>query len=108
MLASILQMDAAHSLPRNPDSLMTNRPSAEDLDAAHQLISSSQAGREHSTERSRDDGVDIDDQGPKGSGGEVSAGEKALPKTQSDASLFSHSCRFVGPQKKKKKKFYLY
>lgn len=46
MLASLPQMDSARSIPRNPD-VLTRHPSAEDLDAAQQLICSAQAGREH-------------------------------------------------------------
>ncbi|KAL4889460.1 hypothetical protein BDV59DRAFT_118310 [Aspergillus ambiguus] len=46
MLASLPQMETVRSLPRNPDAV-SRHPSAEDLDAAQQLISSAQAGREH-------------------------------------------------------------
>ncbi|KAI9376412.1 hypothetical protein BJX61DRAFT_394746 [Aspergillus egyptiacus] len=50
MLASISHMETLRSIPRNPD-VVTRHPSAEDLDAAQQLISSAQAGREHPLDR---------------------------------------------------------
>lgn len=113
MLASIPQMETARSLPRNPD-VVARHPSAEDLDAAQQLISSAQAGREHPVERPRDEtraqsfeadplrnrnemdnGVD----NPGYASGEVnaSASDKlsSSPKSQKDTSFLGHSCRLV-------------
>lgn len=46
MLGSIPQMETVRSFPQNSSGPM-RQPSAEDLDAAQQLISSAQAGREH-------------------------------------------------------------
>lgn len=54
MLASIPQMDPVRSIPRNSD-VLSRHPSAEDLDAAQQLISSATAGREHQVDRSWED-----------------------------------------------------
>jgi hypothetical protein len=109
MLASITQMETVRSLPRNPD-VVARHPSAEDLDAAQQLISSAQAGREHPVGRLRDD------QGSRGfeemstrslyepdnimdgltSSETIARSEKASsPKAQKDTSFLGHSCRLV-------------
>lgn len=110
MLASIPQMN--RSLPQIPDGL-PRHPSAEDLDAAQQLISSAQAGREHLADRHRDKNVrtlEMDSvhganypnnvvNGSTTSWPEAShndtAGEKTSPKAQKDTSFLGHSCRFV-------------
>lgn len=82
------------------------QPSAEDLDAAQQLVSSAQAGREHSVDRSRDDAgartADADTNAPDGPTNTSreapkaeSTGEKTPSKSQKDTSFLGHSCRFV-------------
>ncbi|KAL5341686.1 hypothetical protein BJX70DRAFT_43313 [Aspergillus crustosus] len=112
MLASISQREMLRTLPRNPD-VVARHPSAEDLDAAQQLISSAQAGREHPLERHRiDDGSRrFDAQGSQGQY-EVDYTERALvqtsesvdghlvdktsPKSQKDTSFLGHSCSNCG------------
>ena len=109
MLASIPQMETVRSLPRNPD-MVARHPSAEDLDAAQQLISSAQAGREHLIDRNRDDdasrGFDArhtptpyDSERPiHGStmqSTEAALADKSSPKSQKDTSFLGHSCRLV-------------
>lgn len=106
MLASISQMETAQSLPRNPDALM-KQPSAEDLDAAQQLISSAQAGREHSVDRHRDDGAvrkvesdynnatDASTVHSTETSRQEATGEKTSGKSQRDTSFLGHSCRLV-------------
>lgn len=107
MLASIPQMD--RSLPQIPDGL-ARQASAEDLDAAQQLISSAQAGREHLGDRHRDESARTAEMGsvhdanyadnavngsatswPEAS--DDIAGEKTSPKSQKDTSFLGHSCR---------------
>ncbi|KAF7596350.1 putative electron transfer flavoprotein subunit [Aspergillus hancockii] len=104
-------METVRSLPRNPD-VVARHPSAEDLDAAQQLISSAQAGREHPVDRLRED------QGSRGyeemsarslyepdmidglshhSPEAVARSEKASsPKAQKDTSFLGHSCSNCG------------
>ncbi|KAL4904955.1 hypothetical protein BDW74DRAFT_24158 [Aspergillus multicolor] len=110
MLASIPHMETLRSLPRNPD-VVTRHPSAEDLDAAQQLISSAQAGREHPLDRHyTDDGS----RNPEAIGpqshhegdypivqtSETSTNghyiEKTSPKSQKDTSFLGHSCSNCG------------
>lgn len=116
MLASVPQMDPVRSLSRNPD-VVTRHPSAEDLDAAQQLISSAQAGREHTVDRHRDENG-IAHRGFEGQAGSDRYGmdtsangsmthwsesqknalpeiEKTSPKSQKDTSFLGHSCRLV-------------
>lgn len=109
MLASISHMETLRSLPRNPD-VVARHPSAEDLDAAQQLISSAQAGREHPLDRHyTDDGSRNIESGASQSNHEedypvVQTSEttadghiidKTSPKSQKDTSFLGHSCRFV-------------
>ncbi|KAL4872596.1 hypothetical protein BDV12DRAFT_134242 [Aspergillus spectabilis] len=112
MLASISQMEMLRTLPRNPD-VVARHPSAEDLDAAQQLISSAQAGREHPLERHHiDDGSrSFEAQGSQGQyevdytersvvqtsesvDGHIF--EKTSPKSQKDTSFLGHSCSNCG------------
>lgn len=112
MLASIPQMETVRSLPRNPD-VVARHPSAEDLDAAQQLISSAQAGREHPVDRLRDDqgprgfeempsrGPYEADKYPDGStqhSSEIGRGsdKASSPKSQKDTSFLGHSCSNCG------------
>lgn len=99
-------METAQSFPRNSDTLM-KQPSAEDLDAAQQLVSSAQAGREHSVDRSRDDAgaktADADTNAPDGPTNKSreapkaeSTGEKTPSKSQKDTSFLGHSCSNCG------------
>ncbi|THC91271.1 hypothetical protein EYZ11_009271 [Aspergillus tanneri] len=116
MLASMPQMETVRSLPRNPD-VVPRHPSAEDLDAAQQLISSAQAGREHPVERNCDDtgtqgfeadhtrrGQDlVDTPAPYPSSetmanAPVSEKSSSSPKSQKDTSFLGHSCRQVRNQ----------
>lgn len=99
MLASIPQMDPMRSIPRNPD-VLTRHPSAEDLDAAQQLISSATAGREHPADRPWegtqgekpfDTGDDIKVETASIGG----ADQSSSSKSQKDASFLGHSCRLV-------------
>lgn len=105
-------MDSARSLPQVPDGLARQR-SAEDLDAAQQLISSAQAGREHLGDRHREENVRAPESDSarnahftntaavNGSShwAESSHGErrveKTSPKSQKDTSFLGHSCRSV-------------
>ncbi|KAL4919814.1 hypothetical protein BDW62DRAFT_34257 [Aspergillus aurantiobrunneus] len=110
MLASISHMDTLRSLPRNPD-VVTRHPSAEDLDAAQQLISSAQAGREHPLDRHyTDEGPRKHEAGaspnhhegdyPVVQTSETAANghhyEKSSPKSQKDTSFLGHSCSNCG------------
>ncbi|KAE8348542.1 hypothetical protein BDV28DRAFT_87408 [Aspergillus coremiiformis] len=111
MLASIPQMETVRSLPRNPD-VAARHPSAEDLDAAQQLISSAQAGREHPVGRLRGEkGLrgfeEMPSRGPYEadkyldgqSSSEIGArgSDKASsPKSQKDTSFLGHSCSNCG------------
>ncbi|RAH44482.1 siderophore transcription factor SreA [Aspergillus brunneoviolaceus CBS 621.78] len=113
MFASISQMESVRSLPRTPD-IVTRHPSAEDLDAAQQLVSSAQAGREHLADRTRDDDASRRPEGPVPQSSydperslpsvkslsEVPPShlplEKQSPKSQKDAAVFGHSCSNCG------------
>ncbi|KAL4887596.1 hypothetical protein BJY04DRAFT_4929 [Aspergillus karnatakaensis] len=112
MLASISQMEMLRSLPRNPD-VVARHPSAEDLDAAQQLISSAQAGREHPLERHHtDDGsrnteaqgshaqyeVDYTERAVVQTSESVDGQilDKSSPKSQKDTSFLGHSCSNCG------------
>lgn len=106
MLASVPQMDSVRSLPRNHD-VVARHASAEDLDAAQQLISSAQAGREHTTDRHRDEKVTapVRHQMKTSMNGQrwpeqqrtAPPAEKTStsPKAQKDTSFLGHSCRSV-------------
>ncbi|KAE8144243.1 hypothetical protein BDV25DRAFT_104047 [Aspergillus avenaceus] len=115
MLASIPQMETVRSLPRNPD-VVPRHPSAEDLDAAQQLISSAQAGREHPVDRLRDDKMarafeempvrnhyeaeSYMDGSIHRSSETIIAGSSSdkasSPKSQKDTSFLGHSCSNCG------------
>ncbi|RMJ25133.1 Transcription factor [Aspergillus sp. HF37] len=98
-------MDSVRSHPQVPDGL-PRQPSAEDLDAAHQLISSAQAGREHLGDRHRDenfitaDGSNSAVNGSTNRWSDASIGEKVdektSPKTLRDTSFLGHSCSNCG------------
>lgn len=116
MLASIPQVESSQNLPRNPDNY-TQQPSAEDLDAAQQLISSAQAGRGRPVDHSRDDSsarnADADGisqngstvhmeelkeepkEEPREEPKEENAGRKTSPRPMRDASFLGHACRSV-------------
>ncbi|KAJ5893631.1 GATA transcription factor sreP-Penicillium chrysogenum [Penicillium taxi] len=102
MLASIT-MEMVRSFPQN-SSASIRQPSAEDLDAAQQLISSSQAGREHSTDHSGDYAPIKASQSPVSRYGTLPDGgyqllrrDKTSPKTtQKDAPFLGHSCSNCG------------
>lgn len=104
MLASI-PMETVRSFPRNP-SVPMRHPSAEDLDAAQQLISSAQAGREHLADHYGDSpgvktsGSVSPNYGPGPASGPLTDGppggppcEKTSPRGQKDTSFLGHSCR---------------
>lgn len=94
-------MESVHSLPRNT-SVPMRQPSAEDLDAAQQLVSSAQAGREHLADHYGDSikssGSPPLHHGP-GSASGLSDGrseqERTSPRGQKDTSFLGHSCRYV-------------
>ncbi|KAL4794516.1 hypothetical protein BDV19DRAFT_379437 [Aspergillus venezuelensis] len=109
MLASLPHMETLRSLPRNPDAVVRH-PSTEDLDAAQQLISSAQAGREHPLDRHyTDDGVRSFEAGSSHNLHEgdypiiqtsetVANGhmiERTSPKSK-DTSFLGHSCSNCG------------
>ncbi|OJJ37171.1 hypothetical protein ASPWEDRAFT_108291 [Aspergillus wentii DTO 134E9] len=115
MLASLPQMETVRSLPRTPD-VITRHPSAEDLDAAQQLISSAQAGREHQVDRHWEDSAarkfepDVARNGyeqdsyldgstqrwPESSMGDYAPEQSTSPKSQKDTSFLGHSCSNCG------------
>lgn len=101
MLASIPQMETVRSFPQSSAGSM-RQPSAEDLDAAQQLISSAQAGREHLAHHYAD-GPGIKHPGnpsphhgaPSGQwdGRTDGTRDKISPRPQKDTSFLGHSCR---------------
>lgn len=106
MLASISQMETVRSFPGTSGGSM-RQPSAEDLDAAQQLISSAQAGREHLA-RQYGESTPIKGtsspppNGPPSASGYSADGRadsqppgKTSPKSQKDTSFLGHSCRCV-------------
>ncbi|KAL2796335.1 hypothetical protein BJX66DRAFT_140092 [Aspergillus keveii] len=114
MLASISHADTLRSIPRNPD-MVTRHPSAEDLDAAQQLISSAQAGREHPLDRQHiNEGLRTSDtkappsqyefetyvERPVMQSSESGSGlypiDRTSPKSQKDTSFLGHSCSNCG------------
>ncbi|KAJ5558631.1 transcriptional regulator family: GATA type zinc finger [Penicillium sp. DV-2018c] len=90
-------MEALHSLPRHSDAAM-RQPSAEDLDAAQQLISSAQAGREHLADHYRDESMAHGSQ--PGSNQWIdrngTSSEKTTPGATNDATFLGHSCSNCG------------
>lgn len=101
----VSQMETVRSLPQNP-SMPMRQPSAEDLDAAQQLISSAQTGREHSADQYRENvGLRASESHAQVSPSEVDpdqwtdehsnakASEKASARTQKDTPFLGHSCR---------------
>lgn len=107
MLASISQMETVRSFPGTSGGSM-RQPSAEDLDAAQQLISSAQAGREHLA-RQYGESTPIKGTSSPPPNGPPSASAysadgradsqplagKTSPKSQKDTSFLGHSCRCV-------------
>ncbi|KAJ5782852.1 hypothetical protein N7457_004626 [Penicillium paradoxum] len=92
-------MEALHSLPRNPDVSM-RQPSAEDLDAAQQLISSAQAGREHMADKHREDPM-AHGPGQFASNqwmgqNDISEKTSTSPSSQKDTTFLGHSCSNCG------------
>lgn len=104
MLASISQMETVRSFPGNPAGSM-RQPSAEDLDAAQQLISSAQAGREHLARQYGDHTSTMNSTSPPPNGPPSASGRSAdgqdnqhikiSPKPQKDTTFLGHSCRCV-------------
>lgn len=120
MLASVSQMETLRPLSRSTDTLM-RQPSAEDLDAAQQLVSSARGGRDHMVDYQREgsgarDSNDRDSAQQRDSRGEMDTAadgrrqdqtdapatngtastKRPSPKSQSrDTSFLGHSCRLV-------------
>jgi GATA-binding protein len=71
------------------------QPSAEDLDAAQQLISSAQAGREHMADHYREDSTaqESGQSGPDRWGHNDLPGQKTSPSGQKSVIFVGHSCR---------------
>jgi GATA-binding protein len=102
MLASISHMESIRSHPEPPSGSM-RQPSWEDLDAAQQLISSAQAGREHLAQHHGDaSGFKVSGSPPPDQGSmtgqlsretSASAQSKSSPRGQKDTSFLGHSCR---------------
>lgn len=103
MLASIPPMETARSFPRDP-SAPSRHPSAEDLDAAQQLISSAQVGRERLAQYGNSTSIKVSGSPPPNPHGPPSAGQlsdgrsngrsdRSSPKAQKDTSFLGHSCR---------------
>lgn len=102
MLASISQMESVRSYSGTPTGSM-RQPSWEDLDAAQQLISSAQAGREHIAQHHGDpSGIKTSGSPPPNQGSvtgqlsretSASAQDKTSPRAQKDTSFLGHSCR---------------
>lgn len=119
MLASMPPMETLRPLSRDN---LVRHPSAEDLDAARQLVSSARGGREHSADQLRESNrvksddwaavnrreppteMDLrpdgrsDDTGDRfaASTANGALASKRSPKSQAkDASFLGHSCRFV-------------
>ncbi|EAU31976.1 GATA factor SREP [Aspergillus terreus NIH2624] len=100
-------METVQSLPRNPD-VVSRHPSAEDLDAAQQLISSAQAGREHPVDKTargldgppacspyQSDNYPADGSIKKESH-RPGSDKASSPKAQKDTSFLGHSCSNCG------------
>ncbi|KAJ5141749.1 transcriptional regulator family: GATA type zinc finger [Penicillium atrosanguineum] len=105
MLASISHMESVRSYPETPTGSM-RQPSWEDLDAAQQLISSAQAGREHLAQHHVDaSGFKTLGSPPPNQGSatgqlsretSASAQDKTSPRAQKDTSFLGHSCSNCG------------
>ncbi|KAJ5194842.1 transcriptional regulator family: GATA type zinc finger [Penicillium cinerascens] len=105
MLASISPMESVRSYTGTSMGSM-RQPSWEDLDAAQQLISSAQAGREHLAQRHGDapsfkaSESPMPDQGPTtdqlSREPSASAQDKTSPRAQKDTSFLGHSCSNCG------------
>lgn len=105
MLASISQMETIRSFHRDSSGPM-RQPSAEDLDAAQQLISSAQAGREHLAQQyGESPGLKESGSPPPNHGlptaGQLAEGrsdggqDRTSPRAQKDTTFLGHSCRWV-------------
>ncbi|KAJ5713437.1 uncharacterized protein N7483_010618 [Penicillium malachiteum] len=98
MLAS-LPMETVRSFARDPGA-QTRQPSAEDLDAAQQLISSAQAGREHLAEHYGESAIKMSGSPPPHSGSGLTGLSddqgKVSPRAQKDTSFLGHSCSNCG------------
>lgn len=103
MLASNPPMETVRSFPRDPNA-PSRHPSAEDLDAAQQLISSAQAGRERLAQYGNSTSIKVSGSPPPNHHGPPSAGQlsdgrpnghrdRSSPKAQKDTSFLGHSCR---------------
>ncbi|OKP12021.1 GATA factor SREP [Penicillium subrubescens] len=102
-------METVRSFPRDP-SAPSRHPSAEDLDAAQQLISSAQAGREHLAQYGNGPGIKVsgspppNHHGPPSAPGQLTEGhvnghrDGTSPKAQKDTSFLGHSCSNCGTQ----------
>lgn len=110
-------MDIARGIPQSTDNMMRD-PSAEDLDAAHQLVSSARGGRENVTDfrsETQEDGTEGTSENGNGanlnkerniqprphpeSTDEESRPDlsKRSPKSRSKEQVFlGHSCVYVG------------
>lgn len=99
MLASISQMETVRSFPQNTSSPMRH-PSAEDLDAAQQLISSAQAGREHLARHYGDGHSESSPPNSAPASGQLTderadrGRDRTSPRAQKDTSFLGHSCRY--------------
>ena len=102
MLAS-LPMETVRSFSRDP-SVPMREPSAEDLAAAQQLISSAQTGREHLADQYGEVQIKMSGSPPPSNGPGSASGlsdgrlepEKTSPRgNQRDTSFLGHSCRYV-------------
>jgi len=102
MLASIAHMDSVRPYTGAPTGSI-QQPSWEDLDAAQQLISSAQAGREYLAQNHGDppgfkrSKSPLQDQGSAtghlSRETSTSAQDKTSPRAQKDTSFLGHSCR---------------
>lgn len=100
MLASINNMETVRSFPRDSGASL-RQPSAEDLDAAQQLISSAQAGREHAVDTHgrgpviKYSGSPTPEYAPVSTPGaeEKAASSDGTSPQQKDTSFLGHSCR---------------
>ncbi|KAJ5098312.1 hypothetical protein N7532_005313 [Penicillium argentinense] len=100
-------METVRSFPGNSGGPM-RQPSAEDLDAAQQLISSAQAGREHLAQHYGDGPTFKDSRNPPPNGPPSASGQsvdgraesqpptKASPRSQKDTTFLGHSCSNCG------------
>ncbi|KAJ5654136.1 hypothetical protein N7490_001139 [Penicillium lividum] len=95
MIASI-PMETVRSFPLNTSTPM-RQPSAEDLDAAQQLVSSAQAGREHLADHYGEAPIKLSGSPPLQNGPDNrSELENTSPRGQKDTSFLGHSCSNCG------------